>query len=223
MTAVAREIGQPTPQWMDIFTQSGRALLAGDTANAERLNDEQAHAGERSGNLDAGFYFGVLLFAIRRDEGRLAEIADLVELVAADDDPTLGSSALWGVTLCTVGRDDEAAAVLARLAEGNFGGLGKNQVWSSIVWAAALIAAHLGDTARARRSTTCWRRTSRSSCTRASCASTRSRASSACSRSPPVAPRSRRSTSRGPKRSSSASMHRSCWSAPGAGAPGNFD
>ncbi len=150
MTEVAREIGQPTPQWMDIFTRSGRALLAGDTTDAERLNDEQALAGERSGNLDAGFYFGVLLFAIRRDEGRLAEIADLVELVAAEDDPTLGSTALWGVTLCTVGRDDEAAAVLARLAEGNFGGLGKNQVWSSIMWAAALMAAHLGDAARAQ-------------------------------------------------------------------------
>ena len=38
----------------------------------------------------------MLLFAIRRDEGRLAEIAELVELVAADDDPTLGSSRAVG-------------------------------------------------------------------------------------------------------------------------------
>ena len=83
---------------------------------AEQLNDEQALLGESSGNLDAGFYFGVLLFAIRRDQGRLREIAELVEMVAAEDDPTLGSTALWGVTLCELERDVEAAAVLERLA-----------------------------------------------------------------------------------------------------------
>ena len=150
MTAVAREIGQPTPQWMDVFTLSGRALLAADMERAEQLNDEQALLGQSSGNLDAGFYFGVLLFAIRRDQGRLREIAELVEMVAADDDPTLGSTALWGVTLCELERDVEAAAVLERLAQGNFATIGKNQVWSSIVWAAALIAGHLGDQERAQ-------------------------------------------------------------------------
>ena len=224
MTAVAREIGQPTPQWMDIFTQSGRALLAGDTTDAERLNDEQAHVGERSGNLDAGFYFGVLLFADPARRGPTREIADLVELVAADDDPTLGSSALWGVTLCTVGRDDEAAAVLARLAEGNFGGTGQEP---------GLVQHHVGrrpDRRPPRRHRPRAGDLRPAGAVRVAARVPGSRVLRL-DRQPPRpararhrAPRGRRGALRGaPRRSSSASMHRSCWSAPGAGAPGNFD
>jgi predicted ATPase/class 3 adenylate cyclase len=147
---LAGELGQPLTKWLDLLMRLTRAQLRGEVDDAVALTEEQAELGARSGNADAGFFAGVAFFALHRDQDRLPEIAELVEAFAVQDDAPLGADVLWAITLCRLGRDDDARAVLDAVAEDDFGGIVHNPVWSSIVWACALVAAHLDDRPRAR-------------------------------------------------------------------------
>ncbi len=148
---LARNLGRGIPMWSDAFTRAGCALLAGDWDRAEALASEQYEIGDRLGHGDALLFYGVLLFSIRFEQGRLPEIADLVRAVGTGDVVPDGVDALWGITACVLGDDDEAARVLDGLAAPGFTNLPRHQSWSSTLWAASLIAAHLGDTARAEQ------------------------------------------------------------------------
>ncbi len=146
---LAGQLGQALPQWLDLLMQLTRAQLRGDLEDAEAFTAAQADLGQRSGNADAAFFAGVALYAFRRDQGRLPEIAELLEVFAVGANPLLGADALWAILLCTLGRDEEAAVVLDRLGADAFGGLTRNSAWSSIAWACGVVAAHLGDRERA--------------------------------------------------------------------------
>jgi hypothetical protein len=146
---LAHNLGRGIPVWSDAFTRSGRALLAGDWDHAEAFAAEQYEIGERLGHGDALLFYGVLLFGIRLEQGRLPEIGDMVRDAGTGDSVPDGVDGLWGITACALGEDDEAARVLDGLAAPGFADLPRHQSWSSMLWAAAVIAAHLGDTDRA--------------------------------------------------------------------------
>src|SRR5215510_5928420 len=148
-TALARTLGRGIPVWSDAFTRAGRALLSGDLDVSEALNEEQFVVGNELGHGDALLFYGVGLFGVRREQRRLAEIADIMRDAGTGDDVADGVDALWGYTLCALGRDDDAREVLDHLATNDFADLSRHQAWSSSLWASAMMAAHLGDTARA--------------------------------------------------------------------------
>jgi hypothetical protein len=83
------------------------------------------------------------------EQGRLEEIADLVETAGSGPDALEGIDGLWGITACTIGRDDEARRILDRLAVDGFTHVREHQAWTSIHWAASQIACHLHDRDRA--------------------------------------------------------------------------
>jgi hypothetical protein len=124
-------------------------LLAGDTDTAEALAAEQLELGERAGQPDAALYFGVIVFTVRMEQGRLEEIADLVEAAGSGPDALEGIDGLWGITACALGRTDDARQILDRLAVDGFTRVREHQAWTSIHWAAAEIACNLGDRERA--------------------------------------------------------------------------
>jgi len=146
---LAGSLGQSMPVWVDTFTRAARALLAGDADTAEALAAEQMELGERAGQPDAALYFGVILFSIRMEQGRLAEIADLVEAAGSGPDALEGVDGLWGITACALGRDEEARTVLDKIGVDSFTHVKEHQAWTSIHWAAAQLACHLGDRDRA--------------------------------------------------------------------------
>ena len=147
--ALAGQLGPAMPVWVSTFTRSARALLAGDTDTAEALAAEQLELGERAGQPDAALYFGVILFTVRMEQGRLEEIADLVEAAGSGPDAVDGIDGLWGITACALGRDDDARIVLEKLAVDDFTRVNEHQAWTSIHWAAAELACYLGDRDRA--------------------------------------------------------------------------
>jgi tetratricopeptide (TPR) repeat protein len=106
---------------------AGRALLAGRYEEAEEL----AHATLAA--VEAGPYFisgfGVQLFALRRDQGRLSELESLIiEAVATSPDVVA-----WRVALALVhaelGRRDAAADILDGLAGDGFAGPPRGWLW----------------------------------------------------------------------------------------------
>jgi hypothetical protein len=141
----SRTLGQGIPVWSSAFTSAGRALLAGDLDRAEALNEEQYALGERLGHGDALLFYGVMLFGIRHDQGRLDELAEVLRAVGAADDAPDGLEGLWGVTACAIGEDAEARRILDRLARGGFANLPRHQSWSSMLWGASMMSGHLGD------------------------------------------------------------------------------
>ncbi len=147
---LARNLGRGIPMWSDAFTHAGRALLAGEWDEAEALAAEQYEIGDRLGHGDALLFYGVLLFGIRIEQGRLPEIADLVRAAGTGDGVPDGVDGLWGITACVLGEDDEARRVLDGSAAGGFANLPRHQSWSSVLWSSAVIAAHLGDVERAQ-------------------------------------------------------------------------
>ena len=142
-------LAQAMPAWTQTFTLAGRAFLRGDLDSAERLAEQTLELGVRGGQPDAALYYGVILLMIRMEQGRLAEVAALIEDAGTGPDALVGVDALWGLVACLLGREDEARAVLEALARDDFGHIPEHQAWGAIVWAASSIAAHLGDRERA--------------------------------------------------------------------------
>jgi class 3 adenylate cyclase/DNA polymerase III delta prime subunit len=145
---LASEVGQATPVWMEMFTRAGRHMSAAEHDAGEELMTAQLEAGERAGQPDAVFFYGVLLFSMRLNQGRLEEIVDLAR-VAVDDSPVTGIEVMLAITLLESGRPDEARLVFDRILQTGLAELPRNQILTSILWAAAFIADGLGDTATA--------------------------------------------------------------------------
>ena len=45
---------------------------------------------------------------IRMEQGRLDEVADVIEVAGTGPDALVGVDALWGLVACILGRDEEA-------------------------------------------------------------------------------------------------------------------
>ena len=147
---LAEESGQSTPRWMELFTRSGRHVAAGDHAIGEELMAEQLEVGERAGEPEAVFFYGVLLFAIRRHQGRLAEIVDLARIAVAESALT-GIDVMLGITLLASGEAPEARELFDRIAVDDFADIPHDQNLNSLMWAFAMMAHGLDDRARASR------------------------------------------------------------------------
>ncbi len=116
-------------QFMGFVYEAVLALAAGRLDEAERAA-EQAHALGESGNtvFDAGVY-GLQMFAIRREQGRLAEVLPLMRMLAA----RAGEQAVWrpGLTVlyAELGMLDEARRELEALSPGGFASIPRDSVW----------------------------------------------------------------------------------------------
>ncbi|MEX2100124.1 MAG: AAA family ATPase, partial [Acidimicrobiia bacterium] len=148
VTALAAELGQATPRWMDLIARSGQEVLRGDHERAEALAEEQMAAGEGVGSpQEPLFFYGVIVFAIRLDQGRAGEALPIAEVAAEQFGYIPGLAGMLAVTLCAVGREDEARALLD--AAPRFRDIPWNQLRSSVLWGWTLVVAHLRDEARA--------------------------------------------------------------------------
>jgi DNA-binding CsgD family transcriptional regulator len=122
------------------------ALMRGGLAAAEQLLVEASRW--RIGTSQINDFFSVLVFALRREQGRLKELAPiLVQFMQ-----TSGAAA-WGPGLALLrvelGQLAEARAVFDRLAENDFDDLPRDGRWTMCIAYLAEICAALGDSGRA--------------------------------------------------------------------------
>lgn len=106
--------------WFVAGSQAMHAILAGDFALAERKAEEALQvAGSADAQTAAGVY-GMQMFTIRREQGRLAEIAPLLKRFV-DENP---EDAAWRPGLMLIasdlGFDAQAQRSLERMAESGF-------------------------------------------------------------------------------------------------------
>lgn len=120
MEATTARVGLPAAEWQLAILNTGRLLLAGLTDQAEAANDRSLNLGVAADAPDAFGAYGGLLYAIRLQQGRLDEIADMF-IDAARDNPSIAVlRAAVAAMLSQSGRIEEAHDRLATEAAAGF-------------------------------------------------------------------------------------------------------
>jgi DNA-binding SARP family transcriptional activator len=144
LRALTEQLGQPGLRWHSTYYAAGLAIVHGDMEEAERLADIAAQLGGSSAEPDTAFiYFGQVA-AVRVEQGRAAEVVDVLEQAAAANPTVPSLEAAHAAVLCELGRGVEAAPTLERNAERNFAHLPLNQAYSSALALWSVVAAEVG-------------------------------------------------------------------------------
>jgi DNA-binding SARP family transcriptional activator len=146
--ALAAETKRPAGKWQGTMQYSIRALFQGDFALAERLAGEALRSGQAR-TSDAECSYRLSLFMLRREQGRLAEIEELMR-EAAERFPGYRSFRCFLPLLdCELGREDDARRALDELARDDFAALPRDAEWLFCLSLLAEVAAQLHDRERA--------------------------------------------------------------------------
>jgi DNA-binding CsgD family transcriptional regulator len=147
----ADELREPFPLYVGACSRTMHALLEGRFDDAEQLARAALALGERMPGLDAAGVYGVQMFTLRREQGRLAEVAAAVQLFVQDG----GDAHAWRPGLALIhaelGQLEEARREFEVLAVNEFVGLARDGVWAASTAYLAEVCAMLRDAARAER------------------------------------------------------------------------
>jgi class 3 adenylate cyclase/tetratricopeptide (TPR) repeat protein len=149
LKAITEQIGLPHHRWRVATLVTGRLLLAGRADEADAANEHALELGTAAGAPDALGAFGGLLYNIRRQQGRLDEIADFFLDVARDNPSIVSLRVAIPTLLAMLGRIDEAAERLAAEAETNYE-IPYDMIWMDGMENLLQAAAYVGDHAAAR-------------------------------------------------------------------------
>jgi tetratricopeptide (TPR) repeat protein len=148
---VAEAIKQPFQLHASAVYQTMKAILRGDFIEAERFANQAADLSHEIGLAELDGIFGIHMFTIRWEQGRLGEIAPLVKLVVAQNP----ESATWrpGLALIyrTLGMRDECKAIFEDLASGSFGFVPQDSLRVATLAYLTEICSFLKDADRAER------------------------------------------------------------------------
>jgi len=149
MTTLAEELRQPAQRWEVAVYRALLALLQGRFEEAEQLIAETRSLGERSMGWNATVVYGLQLYLLRREQGRVREVETLVRR-AATDNPTYP---IWRCVLANLlaelGSTGEARTEFDALAADGFSRLPFDEEWEVSLCFLAETAARLGDGAHA--------------------------------------------------------------------------
>ena len=147
MVAVNQRLRQPVFTLFDIGFRTTLALLRGDLADAERviLQGLRLRTPSTTHSFDP---LSVLIFTLRREQGRLDELRPLV-LAFAQSSGTPAWQPGLALMLVEFGDLPAARSLFEELAQDEFAALPRDGRWTVCVVYLAEICAALGDTTRA--------------------------------------------------------------------------
>jgi DNA-binding SARP family transcriptional activator/tetratricopeptide (TPR) repeat protein len=141
---VAVDTGLISARWPVANHSAWRQLLAGHIAQAERATNEAFEIASQSGQPDAFAYYAGQIYAIRRAQGRLDEIVELVEQALAENPGIPAFRAALASALCEVDRLDDARKVFEPLVTSRFSEFPFHVTWLTAMTLSADAAGHLG-------------------------------------------------------------------------------
>jgi tetratricopeptide (TPR) repeat protein len=124
------------------------ALLRGDFAAAERVAEEALRSGEAR-RSDADCSYRLAMFVLRREQGRLSEVEDLIRDAVHEYPGYRSFRCFIPVLEWELGREEEARRAFHELAQDDFAGLPRDSEWLFCLSLLAELAEHLNDTDRA--------------------------------------------------------------------------
>lgn len=139
----------PFYQYVTLTCNAGLALFAGRFAESEQLAEQALALGQRQPGIDAMGVYGVQMFSVRREQGRLREVAPVVKHIVT----STPHSATWrpglAVIYAELGMRDEARHLFEQLADDEFGSLSRDALWTTSIGYVAEVCAFLSDQVRA--------------------------------------------------------------------------
>lgn len=143
---LAQELRWPFHLWYCAVFRAMRALLAGQLGEGERLAHQARAIGEHARLPVAMQMFGMQLFLIRREQGRLDELEPAVKHFAAQSSAFPVSRYLLAYCYSELERTEEARQVFAPLAAQHFADLPRDLNWLIGRAYAAEVSTLLNDT-----------------------------------------------------------------------------
>ncbi len=130
MKALVEKVDQPMLHWSYLIQRTHRALIAGDTDEAERLATECLEIGTDSGQPDASTIFAMHLFGVNEQRGTTDALIPVIEEIRNDMQDIDKAAVESALALAYVegGRLDDARQVLAHFADRGFQ-LPADSVW----------------------------------------------------------------------------------------------
>jgi DNA-binding SARP family transcriptional activator len=149
MAKLAEELRQPAQRWLVATCEARMALLEGRFPEAEQLIEGAVTHGERVHQAITTTCSRLQLYLLRREQGRLGEVRDLVAR-SIDEYP---AHPLWrclhAQMAAELGLEAEARGAFEALATDDFAGLPFQEMWLVSLGFLAETAAALGDAAGA--------------------------------------------------------------------------
>ncbi len=149
MAELAKELRQPSQEWFVVAYSALMALLEGDLALAEDLIERARGMGEAAQAWNAAVTHGLQLYLLRREQGRLQEVEDLVRRSVED----YSTYAIWRCVLTQtaagLAHKREARELLTALAADDFAALPFDEEWLVEMGLLAEAATALGERERA--------------------------------------------------------------------------
>jgi tetratricopeptide (TPR) repeat protein len=147
---IVESIGEPFYEYSDCAMRTAPVIQAGRFDEAEKMAMEAFAAGRALGVDNAEGVLGIQMFTIRREQGRLQEIAPVLKQFVDEE-----TSAAWrpGLALiyAEIGHLEEAGAELDLLATDDFAILPRDSLWQTSLVYLAEVCDYLQDTDRAQR------------------------------------------------------------------------
>ena len=147
--AAEEELRERFPLYVGSCMRTMHALLEGRFDEVEPLARRTFEIGARMPGLDASGVRGVQMFTLRREQGRLVELAPVVRQMVQDS----GHAKLWRPGLALVylelGQLEDARREFELLARDNFAGVPRDGVWMASTAYVAEVCCALADAARA--------------------------------------------------------------------------
>lgn len=149
MAQLVERVPQPSLRWVLRFTQSARALLAGEIEQAEAKALEAQRVGIASGEPDAAAFFGAQIFGVRHEQARLGELTEALSEMRLANPNIPSFEAMVALTLCETGRREEAGVLLDRMTRERFASVDRGPIWISTLGRWCDVAVRCGDRAAA--------------------------------------------------------------------------
>jgi DNA-binding CsgD family transcriptional regulator/tetratricopeptide (TPR) repeat protein len=141
---MAERTAQPFMNHVAEHYGSALALCAGNLTAAEQMASRSREWGELLTGRDASGTFGIQMFGIRREQGRLAELAPALRVLAGDADRAGPWRPGLVAVLVELGMHDEARRELSSLAAAGIEG-SRASLWLATLTYLTDAAAALGD------------------------------------------------------------------------------
>ena len=129
MAMLAEELRQPAQLWYVAATRANLALLTGQFDEAEGLISRALELGRHAMSRDATLSSRLQLFLLRREQGRLAEIEEMIRQSIQEYSTRPVFRCALVLLLCDLGREDDARAALEQIAAGAFADIPIDNDW----------------------------------------------------------------------------------------------
>jgi DNA-binding CsgD family transcriptional regulator/tetratricopeptide (TPR) repeat protein len=148
LRATAQETRQPFMLHVAEHYGAALALADGRLDVAEAMADRSAEWGRLLTGRDASGTYGIQMFSLRREQGRLAELAAVVRILAGDDRPGGAWRPGFAALLAELGMEPEARRELGHIVSDGLQGF-RESLWVASLTYITDACAAVGDEASA--------------------------------------------------------------------------